>query len=111
MLAPRPVRRGRRLDFVRRPNRLLAPRRVVRKRTEPRTQAQPEPAKATEPLLESPTGLWISGVLHVVALTSFMIASGYACKFLLLIGFRIGALIGLAVYGALALISGCEGED
>lgn len=50
----------------------------------------------------------IAVILHAVALTSFAIASGYACKFLLMAGFWTGTLIGVTIY-AIALCC-CSNE-
>jgi hypothetical protein len=48
--------------------------------------------------------------LQVVVLTSFTIMAAYACEFFLIVSFWTGALIGVAVYGAIILIS-CFAED
>ena len=45
------------------------------------------------------TGRRLSGAFHLTALGSIMVASGYACEFLLLVKFWVGAAIGMAIYG------------
>ena len=107
---PQPMKFGRRATYAPRSNHLQSSRRFRDK-----TEDDPDPILATvaaRELFDSATlSQGLSVLLHLVALISFATMSGYGCRFLLLVPFWVGVVIGLVVYGVMLVVSLLIEED
>jgi hypothetical protein len=76
---------------------LQSSRKIIQKRIRP--SLEPKDQIPRKSFFTATTGRRLSGALHLTALGSIIVASGYACEFLLLVKFWVGAAIGMAIYG------------
>lgn len=90
-------RRSRGLDSRRtRPRPTL---KIVRKRIQLEAKPTDHAALIRLDIVTSTIGRRLSEAVQLTSIAAIMLASGYACEFLLLVKFWVGALVGMVIYG------------